>query len=269
MRASTLKRLHACTRVQPPSRHPAVLAAAAVRSPAPKNPATQSDARRRARAATKKQEQYTAAAEASSPQNNPSDENAPAACRVTVAVRIKPTDGAKTLMRFGPRQENALRFTHVEEGKTRGGEEAKAFAYDHLFDQADRQADLYRALGSKLLQQVVSGQNASVFACSQTGSGKTYAMLGTPEERGLIRVCRVCSRRSRSRTGMSRSASSRFITSRWSICSTSLRRPLQARTTRRKSGSTAVNGNGHVAAGVAGRRSGPEAACRSQRSTRA
>jgi hypothetical protein len=141
-------------------------------------------------AATKKQEQYTAAAEASSPQNNPSDENAPAACRVTVAVRIKPTDGAKTLMRFGPRQENALRFTHVEEGKTRGGEEAKAFAYDHLFDQADSQADLYRALGSKVLQQVVSGQNASVFAYGQTGSGKTYTMLGTPEERGLIpRLC--------------------------------------------------------------------------------
>ena len=71
------------------------------------------------------------------------------ASRVTVAVRIKPTDGAKTLMRFGQRQENALRFTHIEGGRS---EEPKAFAYDHLFDQADSQADVYRALGDKVLQ---------------------------------------------------------------------------------------------------------------------
>lgn len=112
---------------------------------------------------------------------------APSESHVTVAVRIKPTDGAKTLMRFGPRAENALRFTHVEGGRS---DEAKAFAYDHVFDQAESQSDVYRALGAKVLSEVVSGHNASVFAYGQTGSGKTHTMLGTPEERGLIpRLC--------------------------------------------------------------------------------
>ena len=39
---------------------------------------------------------------------------AASATKITVAVRIKPTEGAKTLMRFGPRAENALRFCHLE-----------------------------------------------------------------------------------------------------------------------------------------------------------
>ena len=109
------------------------------------------------------------------------------ASRVTVAVRIKPTDGAKTIMRFGPRSENALRFCHLEGGKT---DDAKSFAYDHVFDQGEGQADLYDAIGGNVLQQVVSGHNASVFAYGQTGSGKTYTMLGTQAERGLIpRLC--------------------------------------------------------------------------------
>jgi hypothetical protein len=99
---------------------------------------------------------------------------APSESHVTVAVRIKPTDGAKTLMRFGPRAENALRFTHVEGGRS---DEAKAFAYDHVFDQAESQSDVYRALGAKVLSEVVSGHNASVFAYGQTGSGKTHTML--------------------------------------------------------------------------------------------
>ena len=109
-------------------------------------------------------------------------------CRITVAVRIKPTDGAKTIMRFGPRQENALRFTHVDGAKS--GDEAKSFAYDHVFDQSESQADVYKALGDSVTNQVLRGQNASVFAYGQTGSGKTYTMLGTEEERGLIpRLC--------------------------------------------------------------------------------
>ena len=110
------------------------------------------------------------------------------ASRVTVAVRIKPTDGAKTIMRFGPRGENALRFGHLD--GTKAGEDAKGFAYDHVFDQSESQTDVYSALGPRVLEHVTTGHNASVFAYGQTGSGKTYTMLGTAEEPGLIpRLC--------------------------------------------------------------------------------
>lgn len=107
--------------------------------------------------------------------------------RVTVAVRIRPSEGAKTLIRFGPRDEGVLRFTHVDFGKV---DEGKTFTYDHVFDQSDSQGDVFRALGHRVIEQVVSGHHASVFAYGQTGSGKTYTMLGTPKERGLIpRLC--------------------------------------------------------------------------------
>ena len=104
--------------------------------------------------------------------------------RVTVAVRIKPTPTAKTLMRFGLRSENALRFGGLK------NEEPKTFAYDHVFDESDSQSHIYEMLGAGLLEKVINGYNASAFAYGQTGSGKTYTMLGTPEERGLIpRLC--------------------------------------------------------------------------------
>ena len=123
-----------------------------------------------------------------SPVSEDSSDSGPAPSRVTVAVRVKPTHDAKTIMRFGQRQENALKFSYLEGAKA--GEDPKGFAFDHLFDHADGQAEIYDALGAKVLQQVVTGHNASVFAYGQTGSGKTYTMLGTPEQRGLIpRLC--------------------------------------------------------------------------------
>merc|ERR1719473_2643229 len=124
-----------------------------------------------------------------SPASEDSTDQGPPPSRVTVAVRVKPTDGAKTIMRFGPRHENALRFNYLD--GTKAGDDAKGFAFDHLFDQADGQAEIYDALGAKVLQQVVTGHNASVFAYGQTGSGKTYTMLGKDaEQRGLIpRLC--------------------------------------------------------------------------------
>ena len=72
-------------------------------------------------------------------QRSPKDAGAPGVSEsITVAVRIKPTEGAKTIMRFGPRSENALRFCHLDPGRT---DDAKSFAYDHVFDQNDDQKE--------------------------------------------------------------------------------------------------------------------------------
>ena len=75
-------------------------------------------------------------------------------------------------------------------GSRGGTEEPKVFSFDHIFDQADAQADVYAALGPPVLQMLQRGHNASVFAYGQTGSGKTYTMLGTEEAPGLVpRLC--------------------------------------------------------------------------------
>eukprot|EP00900_Chrysochromulina_parva_P013585 jgi/Chrpa1/22227/Chrysochromulina_OHIO_Genome00012814-RA len=132
--------------------------------------------------------------QAASPQNDGAQEGAEGQAggqhtNVTVAVRVKPSDGAKTIMRYGPRAENSLRFCFVDGSKS---DEPKGFSFDHVFDGNDTQQDVYNALGAPVLQQVCNGFNASVFAYGQTGSGKTHTMLGreTPDERGLIpRLC--------------------------------------------------------------------------------
>ena len=80
------------------------------------------------------------------------------------------------------REEAALQVT----GARGGAEEPKVFSFDHIFDQADAQADVYAALGPPVLQMLQRGHNASVFAYGQTGSGKTYTMLGTDEAAGLV-----------------------------------------------------------------------------------
>ena len=91
-----------------------------------------------------------------------------------------------TVMRHGRREEAALQVT----GARGGAEEPKVFSFDHIFDQADAQADVYAALGPPVLQMLQRGHNASVFAYGQTGSGKTYTMLGTDEAPGLVpRLC--------------------------------------------------------------------------------
>ena len=70
--------------------------------------------------------------------------------RVTVAVRIKPTGGAKTPMRVGARGEHTLQFTGG-----RSAEEPKPFSFDHVFDQSDPQASVFDALGPPVLEQLV------------------------------------------------------------------------------------------------------------------
>lgn len=51
---------------------------------------------------------------------------------------------------------------------------------------------VYRDLGTDVVENAFEGYNACVFAYGQTGSGKTYTMMGTEENRGLIpRICQT------------------------------------------------------------------------------
>ncbi|GCC37763.1 hypothetical protein chiPu_0016270 [Chiloscyllium punctatum] len=45
--------------------------------------------------------------------------------------------------------------------------------------------DVYRATTKGLIEGIISGYNATVFAYGPTGAGKTYTMLGTDYEPGI------------------------------------------------------------------------------------
>ncbi|KAK4676243.1 tubulin-dependent ATPase kip3 [Podospora pseudoanserina] len=62
----------------------------------------------------------------------------------------------------------------------------QVFAFDRVFDENATQADLYEGTTRGLLDSVLDGYNATVFAYGATGCGKTHTITGTPQSPGII-----------------------------------------------------------------------------------
>ncbi|XP_036404085.1 kinesin-like protein KIF19 [Megalops cyprinoides] len=61
----------------------------------------------------------------------------------------------------------------------------KTYMFDVAFDYSATQEEVYRATTKGLIEGLISGYNATVFAYGPTGCGKTYTMLGTDREPGI------------------------------------------------------------------------------------
>ncbi|XP_004080661.1 kinesin-like protein KIF19 isoform X2 [Oryzias latipes] len=61
----------------------------------------------------------------------------------------------------------------------------KTYLFDVAFDFSASQEEVYRATTKPLIEGLISGYNATVFAYGPTGCGKTYTMLGTDKEPGI------------------------------------------------------------------------------------
>uniref|UniRef100_A0A4W3JTH6 Kinesin-like protein n=1 Tax=Callorhinchus milii TaxID=7868 RepID=A0A4W3JTH6_CALMI len=61
----------------------------------------------------------------------------------------------------------------------------RTFMFDVVFDHTASQEDVYMATTKDLIEGVISGYNATVFAYGPTGAGKTYTMLGMHCEPGI------------------------------------------------------------------------------------
>ncbi|KAK6749392.1 hypothetical protein RB195_001788 [Necator americanus] len=98
---------------------------------------------------------------------------------VQVALRIRPQGNREKL-------EGSRVCTSVIPGEpqvTIGTD--RSFTYDHVFDQATKQSEIYDSCIEKLVNGLFDGYNATVLAYGQTGSGKTYTM-GTAFDAGAI-----------------------------------------------------------------------------------
>ncbi|KAJ9177490.1 hypothetical protein P3X46_012706 [Hevea brasiliensis] len=69
-------------------------------------------------------------------------------------------------------------------GIVTGGSTRKTFKFDRVFTPKDNQADVF-ADASPLVVSVLDGYNVCIFAYGQTGTGKTFTMEGTEENRGV------------------------------------------------------------------------------------
>lgn len=76
-----------------------------------------------------------------------------------------------------PKPEEAFRINRSKE---------KQYAFDYAFGKNASQQDVYQRTTGFLLEGVVSGFNATVFAYGSTGAGKTYTMLGDRDSPGVM-----------------------------------------------------------------------------------
>ncbi|CRK86248.1 CLUMA_CG000163, isoform A [Clunio marinus] len=96
---------------------------------------------------------------------------------IQVYVRIRPTNAREKLIRSnevvevqGPRDVIAKQML---DSRT-----TKRFSFDRAFGMDSQQHEVYAAVVSPMIDEVLSGYNCTVFAYGQTGTGKTYTMVG-------------------------------------------------------------------------------------------
>ncbi|XP_014206382.1 kinesin-like protein KIF3A [Copidosoma floridanum] len=68
-------------------------------------------------------------------------------------------------------------------------EPPKNFSFDAVFDCTSTQVDIYNEIARPVIDKVLRGYNGTIFAYGQTGTGKTYTMIGSnnsPRSRGII-----------------------------------------------------------------------------------
>ncbi|KAM6964234.1 kinesin-like protein KIF22 [Tautogolabrus adspersus] len=105
--------------------------------------------------------------------------------RVRVAVRLRPYMGKPDEKDEGPCV-RGLDSQNLEIVNWRNATETVKYQFDAFHAEQTTQQEVFRSSVKPVLQHVLNGQNASVFAYGPTGAGKTHTMLGSPEQPGVI-----------------------------------------------------------------------------------
>uniref|UniRef100_A0A5B7ABF9 Kinesin-like protein n=1 Tax=Davidia involucrata TaxID=16924 RepID=A0A5B7ABF9_DAVIN len=113
---------------------------------------------------------------------------------LTVAVKCRPlTD------RERGRERDIIRVNHEKEvlvldpdlskdylDRIQNRTKERKYSFDYAFGPDSTNSDVYKKSISSIIAGVVQGLNATVFAYGSTGSGKTYTMVGTRDDPGLM-----------------------------------------------------------------------------------
>ncbi|KAG8218437.1 P-loop containing nucleoside triphosphate hydrolase protein [Butyriboletus roseoflavus] len=92
------------------------------------------------------------------------------------------------ILTFDPDEKDKAR-AFVERGFVPPGTKRykdKRFMFDRVFDGEARQGEVYAATAKPLLNGLLDGYNATVFAYGATGCGKTHTISGTEADPGII-----------------------------------------------------------------------------------
>ncbi|XP_075057044.1 centromere-associated protein E isoform X2 [Mixophyes fleayi] len=62
----------------------------------------------------------------------------------------------------------------------------KSFNFDRVFDSHETTSQVYQEVAVPIIRSALQGYNGTIFAYGQTSSGKTYTMMGSPNNLGII-----------------------------------------------------------------------------------
>ncbi|XP_041472095.1 kinesin-like protein KIF18A [Lytechinus variegatus] len=124
---------------------------------------------------------------------------------IRVVIRIRPENqherdaqNSRTVVRpldekvlvFDPQEEASPSYFRGRRVRQRNGmrrkNRDKQFAFDHIFAEGTSQEYVYEHTTKSVVDSVLSGYNCSVFAYGATGAGKTFTMLGGPNQPGIM-----------------------------------------------------------------------------------
>jgi kinesin family protein 18/19 len=75
---------------------------------------------------------------------------------------------------------------HLGKSEELKNKREQQYAFDFAFDKNTPQEEVYMYTSQFLLQGVIDGFNATVFAYGATGAGKTYTMVGNGDNPGVM-----------------------------------------------------------------------------------
>ncbi|XP_065618592.1 kinesin-like protein KIN-8A isoform X2 [Quercus suber] len=113
--------------------------------------------------------------------------------RILVFVRLRPLAkkekeaGSRCCVRILNRRDVYLtEFAHENDYLRLKRLRGRHFTFDASFPDNATQQDVYLTTTAELVEAVLQGRNGSVFCYGATGAGKTYTMLGTVENPGVM-----------------------------------------------------------------------------------
>ncbi|XP_039029588.1 kinesin-like protein KIN-14S [Hibiscus syriacus] len=98
-------------------------------------------------------------------------------CRCRPLNQVEISNGSSSVVEFDSSPDAELQIISSDSSK-------KQFKFDHVFRPEDGQ-DIVFARTKPIVTSVLDGYNVCIFAYGQIGSGKTFTMEGTPENRGV------------------------------------------------------------------------------------
>ncbi|TKY54958.1 Kinesin protein KIF19 [Spatholobus suberectus] len=113
--------------------------------------------------------------------------------RILVFVRLRPMNkkekeaGSRCCVRVVNRRDVYLtEFANENDYLRLNRLRGRHFTFDAAFPDSATQQEVYSTSTSELVEAVLQGRNGSVFCYGATGAGKTYTMLGTVENPGVM-----------------------------------------------------------------------------------